>query len=69
MYKTGSFHRITKNGPRPKPGPAGPGEAAGGAIEERTASWPTVSPVWATSFNRATRADVVKTRPAKQGID
>lgn len=36
---------------------------------ERTAAWPTPSPVWKTSFNRSTRVPVVKTRARKHGID
>ena len=36
---------------------------------EKTANWPDLSPHWGGSFNRATKADVVKIRAKKSGID
>lgn len=54
--------------------PSGPKGSKGAAKKlwdgkERTASWPSAGKGWGSSFNRATRVPVVKTRPAKQDID
>lgn len=45
-------------------------EAARRAIGERTAAWPTPGPMrTGGGFNRKTKADVVKTRAKKAGLD
>ena len=62
--------KVGKGGARPAPGKTGdPGTETTGALSERTASWPVPGPQWGSSFNRATRVPVVKTRAKKGGID
>lgn len=71
---TARFHPNTN---RPLDRVEGPGlrkgvpgaEKAGTKLSEKTASWPDVGPHWGSSFNRATKMPVVKTRPAKKGLD
>lgn len=40
-----------------------------GRVEERTAKWPKPGPMPGVGFNRTTKMPVVKTRPAKGGVD
>lgn len=45
-------------------------EATGRKISERTAAWPAPGPMRkGGGFNRKTKADVVKTRAKKAGVD
>lgn len=44
-------------------------EKAGTKLSEKTANWPDPGPHWDTSFNRATKVPVVKTRAKKGGLD
>ena len=46
---------------------AGKGERWSG--KETPSGYKNAGPAWKSSFNRATKADVVKTRPTKAGID
>ena len=54
--------------PAPARSPGGTADKPG-AIQERTAPWPKPGPTWGSSFNRKTKAAVVKTRAAKHGVD
>lgn len=57
--------------------PAGPKKAMGASGKtptasmggEKTANWKNAGAAWGSSFNRATKVSVVKTRAAKAGID
>ena len=62
--------KIGPPGPRPEPGPrAGTAVKTPTMLTEKTAAWPDVEPYWKGSFNRKTKAHVIKTRAAKKGID
>lgn len=57
--------------------PSGPKKAMGASGKapsptlspERTANWKPAGKGWSSSFNRAMKSPVPKTRAAKQGID
>jgi hypothetical protein len=56
-----------KGAPTGPPGTAN-AESKGGPLKETTANWPTVGPVWQTSYNRKTKVPVVHTTPKKYGV-
>ena len=61
--------KVSKGGARPSPGSKGtPGrEAAGGALTERTANWPTPGPMRGAGFNRTTKMPTVKVAAKSAG--
>lgn len=65
------FRKIGKPGPTPAMGQRGtPGaEAAKTTVRERTSNWPDPQPHWTGSFNRKTKAHVVKTTAKRAGLD